>query len=206
MIDLVDTDHVPKKEKLWTRIKYKYWEIWPCCLRPSEMWYNLKCWTWHRYGTIRCRHLPHTWSDRRTLLLYASFQILTDFIDKECSPGHVQWYGEGTHLVMVNGEWENVMDEMMELYRWWNRFYLKEYPQMMDELWDAVDGPKMLCVPYTDMPDHVAGKLEMVYKDDEHKAAYEARSNEINETERLTEKKVEEMLKRLAAVRLWMWT
>jgi len=197
-------DASPKS--LITKIKYKYWEIWPACLRPMTMWYNLKCWAWHRYGTVRCRHLPHTWSDRRTILLHASFQILTDFIDKECLPGHIEWYGDCPHQLMVNGVMENVMDEMQELYRWWNTVYLKEYPAKMDELWDAIDGPKMLCVPYEGMPDCVAGKLEMVYRDDEHKTAYKARINEINEVEQLMDEKAEEMLKRLAAVRLWMWT
>ena len=138
--------------------------------------------------------------------MHASFQILTDFIDKECSPGHVEWYGDCPHQLEVNGVMENVMDEMLELYWWWNTVHEKEYPAKMDELWDAVDGPKMLCVPYEGMPDCVAGTLEMVYRDDEHRDAYKARTNEINETERIMDEKAEEMLKRLAAVRLWMWT
>ena len=194
-----------KPKDLITKIKYKYWEIWPYDLRPGVMWYNFKCCAWHRYGTVRC-NLPHTWSDRRTILLYASFQILTDFIDKECSPGHVQWYGEYVHQVMVNGVMENVMDEMLEIYWWWNTVHEKEYPAKMDELWDAVDGPKMICVPYKDMPDSIGGKLEMVYRDDEHRDAYKARTKEINETEQHMDEKAEEMLKRLAAIRLWMWT
>ena len=206
MIDLVDADYVPKKEKLRTKIMHAYWKIWPHCLRPSEMWYNFKCWAWHRYSTIRCRELPHTWSDRRTLLLHASFQILTDFIDGECSPGHVEWYGDYPHLVEVNGVMKNVMNEMKELYFWWNTVYLKEYPKRMDGLWDAVDGPKMLCVEFEGMSPHIAGKLEFVHENDETRAVYKALMNEINETERLMDEKAEEMLKRLAAVRLWMWT
>ncbi len=191
-----------KPKDLITWIKYKYWEIWPYCLRPGVMWYNFKCWAWHRYGTIRCRKLPHTWCDRRTLLLYTSFQILTDFIDEECSPGHTVWYGE--YAPEIDGK--NAMDEMKELYHWWNTIYLKEYPAKMDELWDKVDGPEMKCVPYEDMPDCVAGHLEMVYRDDEHRDAYKARTNILRETEQLMDEKCEEMLKRLAAVRLWMWT
>lgn len=203
LIDLVDADHVPKKEKLWTKVKYAYWKIWPHDLRPGVMWYNFKCWAWHRYSTVKSPHLPHTWCDRLTLLLYTSFEILTQFIDGECSPGHVEWYGEGAHEVEVGGAMKNVMDEMLELYRWWNTVYLKEYPAKMDELWDAVDGPKMLCVAFEDMP---GGELEFVYEDDGHKVAYKARLDEIHETERLMDEKAEEMLKRLAAVRLWMWT
>ena len=197
-------DYQPKD--LVTRIKYKYWEIWPSDLRPMTIWYNFKCWAWHRYSTIRCRELPHTWCDRRDLLLHASFQILTDFIDKECSPGHVQWYGDGAHHLKVDGVVENVMDEMLELYWWWDTVYLKEYPKTMDELWDEIDGPRMLCVPYEGMPDCVAGQLEMVYRDDEHRDAYKARTDKINEVEKLMDEQAERMLKRLAAIRLWMWT
>lgn len=204
---MIEFDDAPPKD-LITKIKYKYWEIWPHYLRPGTMWYNLKCWAWHRYGTVRCRHLPHTWSDRRTILLHASFQILTDFIDKECSPGHVEWYGDCPHQLMVNGVMENVMDEMLELYWWWNTVHEKEYPSQMDELWEAASGcsPRMLCVPYEGMPDCVAGKLEMVYEDDEQRDKYKTITEDIRLTEELMDRKAEEMLKRLAAVRLWMWT
>ena len=195
-----------RPKDLVTRIKYKYWEIWPHCLRPMTMWYNFKCWAWHRYSTIRCRNLPNTWCDRRTILLHASFEILTQFIDEECSPGHVEWYGDGAHQVEVNGSTENVMDEMKELYFWWNTVYLKEYPEKCDKLWDAVDGPEMLCVPQEGQPDFIAGQLEMVYRDDEHRDGYKARINGINALEGFMDRKAEEMLKRLAAVRLWMWT
>lgn len=208
MIDHVDADYVPKKKKLWAKVKHTYYRWYPYDLRPHTMWYNFKCWAWHRYSTVKSPHLPHTWCDRRELLLYTSFEILTDFIDGECSPGHVQWYGEGAHQVIVNGVMENVMDEMKELYFWWNTVYLKEYPAKMDELWDAVHpvAPDMLCVEFEGMSPHTAGKLEMVHESDETKAAYKALTNEIYETEQLMDEKAEEMLKRLAAVRLWMWT
>lgn len=199
-------DALPKS--LITKIKYKYWEIWPACLRPFTMWYNLKCWAWHRYGTIRCRHLPHTWSDRRTILLHVSFETLTQFIDEECSPGHVEWYGGCPHQVMVNGVMENIMDEMKELYYWWDTVYLKEYPEKCDELWEEASkcSPRMLCVPYDGMSNHIAGKLVMEYENDEQRDKYKALTDEINELEQLMDEKAEEMLKRLAAVRLWMWT
>jgi len=206
--DLENSMFDDKPKDLITKIKYKYWEICPHYLRPMTMWYNFKCWAWHRYGTIRCRHLPHTGSDRRTILLHASFQILTDFIDKECSPGHVLWYGEGEHQVMVNGVMENVMDEMKELYYWWNTVYLKDYPTKIDALWEAAKPftPVMRCVPYEDMHHNIAGKLVMKYKNDKARSSYKAIMNDINKIGQLIDEKSEEMLKRLAAVRLWMWT
>jgi hypothetical protein len=197
-----------KPKDLITRIKYAYWRIWPYNLRPMTAWYNFKCWVWHRYGTIRCRHLPHTWSDRRSILLHASFEILTQFIDGECSPGHVLWYGEHAHQVEVDGVMENVMDEMKELYHWWNTVYLKEYPKMTDELWEEVEtcAPKMRCVPYDGMPDGMAGELVSEYENDGQRDKYKALMAKERDLEVTMDQKAEEMLCRLAAVRLWMWT
>ena len=131
-----------------------------------------------------------------------------DFIEKECSPGHVEWYGEFAHKVEVNGVVENVMDEMLELYHWWNTVYLKEYPKMMDDFWAVAEkcGPEMKCEPYEDMPDCVASQLVTIYKDDEQRDAYKRVIKEITDVDALMDEKCEEMLKRLAAIRLWMWT
>jgi hypothetical protein len=100
------------------------------------------------------------------------------------------------------------MDEMKELYYWWNTVYLKEYPQMMDDFWAVASplAPDMKCVPYEGMSDHTAGKLEMVYEDDEQRDAYKLVSGKMRETEASMDKQCEYMLKRLADVRLWMWT
>jgi len=171
-----------------------------------NMWYNFKCWAWHRYSTIRCHHLPHTWSDRRTLLLHASFEILVDFIDDECSPGHVLWYGEGAHMIEVDGKQKNVMDEMLELKHWWEKVYNEEYPTKDEELWGASElvSPKFKNVPCDDMPD--CFELVIEYEDDAQRDAYKTLTNEIRDLEMHMDEQSEVMLKRLAAVRLWMWT
>jgi hypothetical protein len=197
-----------KPKDLVTRIKYKYWEIWPHYLRPGTMWYNFKCWAWHRHSTVRARRLPHTWCDRRELLLYMSFEILCQFIEKECSPGHVQWFGDCPHTVMVDGVVENVMDEMLELKWWWEEVFNKEYPEMMDNFWAVAYecGPTMKCVAYDGMPEGIAGELVSEYEDDEQRDAYKLVIDQINKTEKLMDEKCEVMLKRLATVRLWMWT
>lgn len=202
---MIEND-IPKS--FWTKIKYKYWEIWPYNARPMTAWYNFKCWAWHRYSTIKCRNLPHTWSDRRELLLHMSFEILCQFIEKECSPGHVLWYGDGEHLVEVNGVMENVMDEMRELEWWWKQVYQIDYPKENDRLWELAEpvSPRNILVPYDDMPKNIAGRLEFVYKDDESKIKHKEIMKQIQVLEQFMDEKAEEMLKRLAAVRLWMWT
>jgi len=109
---------------------------------------------------------------------------------------------------MVNGVMENVMDEMRELEWWWKQVYLKDYPAEDDRLWELAKpvSPRNMLVPYDDMPDCIAGRLEFVYKDDESKAKYKEIMEQIRELEQHMDEKAEEMLKRLAAVRLWMWT
>lgn len=48
-----------------------------------DPWYWLKCSVWHRYNVVRCRSLPPTWCYRDRLLLHVSFQVLTDFVERE---------------------------------------------------------------------------------------------------------------------------
>jgi hypothetical protein len=101
---------------------------------------------------------------------------------------------------------ENVMDEMLELYYWWNTVYLKEYPKITDCFWEVAGkcGPKMRFVTIEDRP-HLS-ELVTEYRDDEQRDAYKAVIKNIRETEEIMDQKAEEMLCRLAAVRLWMWT
>jgi hypothetical protein len=117
--------------------------------RPSQIWYRLKCFLWHRYTTIKSRYLDHTWHNRVTVLPYTMFEILSNFIEGECSPGHVDWEGSG-HTVEVNGETINVRDEMQELYDWWHTVYNKEFDEVNEILWKEAEkhSPTELFIPY----------------------------------------------------------
>jgi hypothetical protein len=101
---------------------------------------------------------------------------------------------------------ENVMDEMLELYWWWNTVHEEEYPAKCDELWEIAGkcSPEMLSIPIEDRPGFY--ELKMKHEDDEQRDTYKQVIGNIRETEELMDRKAEEMLKRLAAVRLWMWT
>jgi len=121
-----------KKRSLWTAVKYAYWHVVPYNWRPSQMWYRLKCFCWHRYTTIHPTTLPwHTWTDRSELLPHMMFQILTSFVDEECSPGWVDWEGSG-HTIVVDGVEKNVRQEMQDLYDWWKRSQKGEYTDIYD--------------------------------------------------------------------------
>lgn len=105
---------------------------------PKELWYNFKCWAWKRYSTVKPRTLPHTWCDRSHLLPHMMFEILSQFIEKECSPGHIEWYGEHGHKITVDGKEKYVRDEMQDLYDWWHQEYLKRYPELENKMWEDV--------------------------------------------------------------------
>jgi len=132
---VADLDEPEMNETKWEKIKYAYWRHWPYDWRPHQIWYRLKCFLWHRYTTVKPRYLAHTWCDRDTLLAHMMFEILSDFIEKECSPGHVEWYGEHGHKIEVAGEEKYVRDEMQDLYDWWHVVCQTEYPEVDDLLW-----------------------------------------------------------------------
>jgi hypothetical protein len=116
------------------RFKYAYWSLIPYNYRPGRLWYQLKCWVWHRYSTVKPRNLPHTWVDRCVLMPHAIFEILSDFVEGECGPDSpVEWYGDHPHLVEVDGKQVNVHDELQDLYSWWHDDYLKNKDTLRDE-------------------------------------------------------------------------
>lgn len=117
------------------KLKKLYWSIVPYDWRPLEIWYRLKCFVWHRYTTVHPKTLPwHTWTDRCVLLPHCIFQILTDFIDKECSPGVIDWDSSG-HTILVDGVKKNVRVEMQDLYDWWKKS--QNGPAKWSEIYDA---------------------------------------------------------------------
>lgn len=134
-------------EYLWSikwieKIRYKYWDLIPYDYRPHEIWYKIKCFVWHRYTTVKPRYLGHTWCDRSDLLPNMMFEILSDFIENECSPGHVEWYHSDKfhpgHKIKRAGREIWVRDEMQDLYDWWHKTYIpwSENPPEREEWYE----------------------------------------------------------------------
>ena len=85
----------------------------------TEPWYYLKCLVWYRYNTVVCRDLPPTYVDRDWLLLFASFQVLVDFIELE-QPGEFHMTRE--EILALDGYDEERADawgRIETLYAWW---------------------------------------------------------------------------------------
>ena len=103
------------------KLKHLYWKTVPYNWRPAQIIYRLKCFLWYRHTVVHPKTLPfYTWCDRCTLLPHTMFQILADFIEQECSPGHIDWESSG-HEIEVDGVIKNVRKEMQDLYDWWKK-------------------------------------------------------------------------------------
>jgi len=107
-------------------IQYVYWKIIPYNLRPGQLLYRLKCFCWHRYTTIKPRQLDHTWCDKVELVPYVMFEMLSEFLEKECSSSIVDWE-MSDHRIQYGGHSRNVQNVMWHLYNWWHKVYLIKY-------------------------------------------------------------------------------
>ena len=190
------------RDNMWDKVMNVYYTI-PFEYRFGPVWQRVKDFCWYRNSTIKPRTLDHSWCDRRELLLHMSMEILGQFIEKECSPGHVLWYGDGGPKI---GD-KFAMDEMKEIWNWWNITYQKEYPETTDALWNLISD----CAPaieHRKLDPPLAHLKRMVFhfKDDKHEAKYRALTEQARELEQKIEDQSDEMLQRLAAVRQYMWT
>lgn len=189
-------------------IKDLYYMI-PYDYRIGNIWRSFKDWAWNRYTTIKPRQLGHGWHDRSHLMYYMMFEILSQFIEKECSPGMIDWYNEGcieSHSIVVNGEKKWVRDEMQDIYNWWHNKYLKEYEDIEKELNNKMDKLTDRDVFNEDNPVYEDGRLcgyewKPVYKD-----GYKEVQKKLRELEAQREKELQDNLHRLINIRDHMWT
>ena len=112
--------NILKKNKWWKKFNISH--LW---FRIKEAHYFLICIVWYRYNNVRIKSLPVTWSDRDIILLHASFQILTDFIEKEklgikpILPDFVKTdYDAWIKSVIISNEKQT---QLWDLYVWWNK-------------------------------------------------------------------------------------
>ena len=132
--------------KTLEKIQDIYYSAVPFDYRPFQIWYRLKCWVWHRYTTVKPRTLKyHTWCDKDILLIHTMFEILSRFIEKECSPGIVDWYHEDAYRIIPGYPYDYeqikknlehsvlVRDEMQDLYDWWHKEYLLNVDNIFDK-------------------------------------------------------------------------
>jgi len=174
---------------------------------PSELWYKFKCWAWRRHSTVKPRTLPHTWCDRRELLAHMMFEILSQFIEGECSPGHTDWYDEtwGAKIV-VNGKEKFVRDEMQELYDWWHEQYLKRYPALDTAMWDVVHAHDEAHKLSDFTTEDGTCYWQPTFDTPENEARHRDLISKINDLGVAIENALERRLERILRIRRHMWT
>jgi hypothetical protein len=183
--------------KIFDKITDLYYEV-PYDWRPENIWYSFKCRFWKKYTTIKPRYLSHKWTDRCELMPHMIFEILSQFIEKECCPPEiVDWKASG-HMVVVNGKEVNIRDEMQYLYDWWHKQYNVEYAQKQNELWEDVFNN----IPRTSKGVNWKWKFETQEQADN----YHEISNIAHEYDSFIEKTLHENLHRVVNIIPYLWT
>ncbi len=105
------------------------------CRWRHDCWYWLRCQFWHRYNVVVCKALPPTWCDRDYLMLFATFQILEDFVERE--EGH---FFEDVYTLYVTDcgeerarQEEADWDAIRSLYAWWKVRKTDKYADDYDQ-------------------------------------------------------------------------
>ena len=132
-----------RKDKLtiWDRITLRYYAIVPYEWRPKEVWYNIKCFAWKRYTTVKPRTLGHTWCDKTNLIPHVLFEMLCDFVETELRNGRINWDAFEDQAA--------ARDEMEILYTWWTETYQEDYPFCLpDKEYDVIENVLEVEVAY----------------------------------------------------------
>jgi len=178
-----------------------YWKILPYDWRPGRVWYRIKCFCWHRYTTVKSRYLDHTWHDRCAILPETMFEILSQFIERECEPEErIEWYGEYSHKI---GD-KYVRDEMQELYDWWHQVYNKLYPGLCDRLWERAFKHSPIRDWVDIGNDYTEYKPEWATEKDEQ--IYKLYLDEIKELEGRMNQELKDNLHRIIEIMPYLWT
>ncbi len=184
--------------KIVDTVKYWYWDHVPYDWRPGQIWYRLKCFCWNRYTTVKPRYLSHEWHDRVNVLPHMMFEILSQFLEKECGDKcNVDWYCEECpRKILVNGEEVWVMDEMKELYRWWHDYYNKQYELEQSIIHQEIED-------YVE--EHYDGNYLDVFSSDCRKECNDLYKKLHLLNDRVEDELIERMI-RLVKVKDYMWT
>jgi len=193
------------RDTLFDKIKYFYWSLVPYDYRPKEILYYWKCRIWRKHNTVRARYLSPTWYDRCDLLPHIMFEILSQFIEQECSAEIVEWHGEHGHKINVNGEKKYVRDEMQDLYNWWHITYNKEMKEVEEILWKEVEKHKCKNV-WEPTENERFFRFTLQFDSPEDDVIWHRCMMAINKLEKITDKKLEVMMHRLVRISPYMWT
>lgn len=67
----------------WAMMEYYEWRYWCDRTKFANYIYEWKCYFYHRYSTVKSRHLGHTWVDTDNLLECTIIEVMERFNEKE---------------------------------------------------------------------------------------------------------------------------
>jgi hypothetical protein len=132
------------------------------------------------------------------------FEILSQFIEKECEPEEIIDWDASGHTIKYHGKPTNVRKVMQELYDWWHNDYNKLRKEKEDEIWNKV-------VKYMPKPSFVEKEdgiftLNTKYKSSWYKKQYKKYSKLNIKLEYDYHKMLIENMKTLCELMPYMWT
>jgi hypothetical protein len=141
------------------------------------------------------------------------FEILSQFIEKECCPEHIDWKSSG-HIVKVSNKNVNVRDEMQDLYNWWHKIYNKSYPKKHEQLWKRIEkcNVKLKSIP-KDKDGQVTSEksaeyfsLDLEYRNPKQKLLYKKLLKEVGQLDQDMHNELLKRMERLVRVSPFLWT
>jgi hypothetical protein len=134
------------------------------------------------------------------------FEVLSQFIEKECQPEEiVDWEASG-HTIKMNGKSVNVRKVMQDLYDWWHQDYNKKRLQTDEALWLKCSkySPKFESVPSKDIPG--CSRLNLKYKNSWQKKQYQKYTKQIQDLEIMYITELNKKMKILVDLTPYLWT
>jgi len=192
---------------LFTALKY---------MLPSKpnVYYKIRDW-FFPYNVVKVKTLPKSWCDRDELMYHAVFQILVDFVEKECK-GTLKIYDLeeerksihtrcGTEFIegqlKFYKESNDINDEMMKLYNWWkNERPLRETKDPLNRIFEA---PEYI---FNESEPEGCFTLEYKFKSEELKTEYYQCAKEHSKFVADCAKEDEEMFQKVIKTRKYLWT
>ena len=183
-----------------------YWII-PYDWRLGQIWYKFSCRFWHKYSTVKPRTLGHTWVDRDNLLAHTSFEILSDFVENEYPNSHIDFYDDHpTNKIEINGVVKYEMDELLDLYSWWNETYLKEYREVEEIIRENLEKTKPEKMFNEGRGNWINFSQSDEYRKSSEYPIYRIWSKALSQIEENAWHDLDDKLKRLINARHRMWT
>ena len=169
-------------------------------LRRFDFYNWIRYRVWEKHHVLKLRYLKPGWTDKDEVLIHAMFEVLCRFLEDE-PVDLVAWDADQYHA--------HAMEEMKFLYNWWKKRQKREDDNPIFK--PGVEAPKIKTTPDKEWVNK-KGKTErllnvnFVHDSPEAEQIWDKACDDSFKWEEACYKEDEEMMKRLIAIRKFMWT